>query len=1335
MARLVLPASGRESGFGLIETILALVLLLGALVATSSLVASGLKVGGNSRLNEVATDIASSVLDCSVQQGGATLLNEMGFGNPSTACASGGPSRGTVTKGGVTYTIEQEVAPGTSTCAAPQPGEPNELTVTEFVTWAHGVSGTTWWTGSSATNKLVQESSYASVPATALSSTLGEILVIVSDDSANGQPLVTITAQTPPTNPTTVLTAQTTSAGCALFATNQVTPGQWKVTATRTGWLDNNENASATWTGNVPAGVPTTVPLKYAQEGTIYPEYTLSQGNPPSNISSLPLSLYNSNLSSNPYVTNAPAEAYPFTSSPPSYYAVAGSCYADSIPDNSVTTDGQAVNLVPNGSAYPTFPLAPLEIAVTDANGDQLSGASVTASASTATGVVPDTPCATGSLAMPTLSLGTTCSGGGSCPVQTAYHRSARALPESILTSWSATSHFSGSRSASRTKEVMARSADVQQSPSSRGRISPRHRVAVDSHAMRSSDAKRASQTDKHRDATTKPVRGIQESPAQASRDGTISPTRAATSTTISSSVNRSVQGEPVTFVATVAALSPDSDTPTGTVTFKDGSTTVARGALNEGVASYTASNLALTKHRIAAVYGGDTRFKGSTSRVLSRTVRKASTTIRFASSVNRSVHGQPVTFIAAVAPVSPGSGTPTGKVGFKDGNSIIHTGWLKEGVAIFTTSNVTLAKHRISAVYGGDTRFKGSTSRVLSRTVRKARTMITLASSVNRSGNSQSVSFIASVVPVSPGSGTPTGRVVFKDGVETLHRSTLKGGVAVYTASTLPARLNHSISVVYAGNADFTQSVSGALSQELIASLTKSLRNTSDRHGMKTPISQEGILASWYGGTSHEPTAQLMAKYTPTVTVSSSLNPSGSGQSVTFTATVSCNGSTCPTAGETVTFYNGSTQIGTGTLNSSNPPQATLSYSSLSVATHTIKATYSGDSNFNSVSGSMSQVVRTYSSTTTVSASPSASYYGQSVTFTATVGCSGSTCPTAGDTVTFYDNGVQIGTGTLNSSNPRTATYSSSSLTVGTHTINASFPGDSKFGASTSNTLSYVVTQASSSTSVTSSLNPSVYGQSVTFTATVTDNTSGSTGTPTGTVTFYDNGTQLGTGPYSLNGSGVATYSTSSLTVGTHPITATYSGDTNFTTSTSSPALSQKVTQASSSTSGTSSLNPSVYGQSVTFTATVSSCIGSTCPTGTVTFYDGTTSLGTSNLNTSNPRTATYSTSSLTVGTHPITATYSGDTNFTTSTSSPALSQVVNQATVYVLSGLPYGYYLLGATYNNSSQNQHYASNKSGTNVVVKVTASGVFVNDSVNGSVNWVQVSAGYSIVVPVA
>jgi hypothetical protein len=191
------------------------------------------------------------------------------------------------------------------------------------------------------------------------------------------------------------------------------------------------------------------------------------------------------------------------------------------------------------------------------------------------------------------------------------------------------------------------------------------------------------------------------------------------------------------------------------------------------------------------------------------------------------------------------------------------------------------------------------------------------------------------------------------------------------------------------------------------------------------------------------------------------------------------------------------------------------------------------------------------------------------------------------------------------------------------------------------------------------------------------------------------------------------------------------YGGDTNFNTSTSS-TLSQVVNKASTTTTVTSSANPSVYGQSVMFTATVAAVSpGAGTPTGTVTFKDGSTVLGTGTLSGG---VATYTTSTLALGTHSITVVYGGDTNFASSTSG-ALSQVVNQAASYSLSGLPYGYFLLGATYNNSSQNQHYASTSSGTNVVVKITASGVFVNDSVNGSVNWVQVSAGYSIVVPVA
>jgi hypothetical protein len=143
-------------------------------------------------------------------------------------------------------------------------------------------------------------------------------------------------------------------------------------------------------------------------------------------------------------------------------------------------------------------------------------------------------------------------------------------------------------------------------------------------------------------------------------------------------------------------------------------------------------------------------------------------------------------------------------------------------------------------------------------------------------------------------------------------------------------------------------------------------------------------------------------------------------------------------------------------------------------------------------------------------------------------------------------------------------------------------------------------------------------------------------------------------------------------------------------------------------------------------FTATVAAASpGAGTPTGTVTFKNGSTTLGTGTLSGG---VATYTTGALAIGTLSITAVYGGDTNFTGSTSS-VLSQVVNQATLSVLSGLPYGMFLLGATCNNLS------STNSGTNVVVWVTASGVLVNDSVNGSVNWVPVPAGSSIVVPVA
>jgi large repetitive protein len=195
--------------------------------------------------------------------------------------------------------------------------------------------------------------------------------------------------------------------------------------------------------------------------------------------------------------------------------------------------------------------------------------------------------------------------------------------------------------------------------------------------------------------------------------------------------------------------------------------------------------------------------------------------------------------------------------------------------------------------------------------------------------------------------------------------------------------------------------------------------------------------------------------------------------------------------------------------------------------------------------------------------------------------------------------------------------------------------------------------------TTVTSSLNPSMFGQNVTFNATVT--TGAGTGDLTGTVSFSD-GTTVLAAAVPVN-AGVATFATSALAVGSHSITASYSGDSGHTSSTSMPALVQVVNQVASPTvtAITSSLNPSTLGQSVTFTAEVSTVAGTGNLTGTVSFSDGATVLATAVP--LNAGVATFATSKLAVGSHSITASYSGDSGHTSSTSTPALTQVVNQA------------------------------------------------------------------------
>jgi hypothetical protein len=137
----------------------------------------------------------------------------------------------------------------------------------------------------------------------------------------------------------------------------------------------------------------------------------------------------------------------------------------------------------------------------------------------------------------------------------------------------------------------------------------------------------------------------------------------------------------------------------------------------------------------------------------------------------------------------------------------------------------------------------------------------------------------------------------------------------------------------------------------------------------------------------------------------------------------------------------------------------------------------------------------------------------------------------------------------------------------------------------------------------------------------------------------------------------GAATLTASALPVGADSLTAVYNGNVDFTSGTS-PALGLAVGQDGTTTSLTSSSSSSTFGQTVTFTATVKPAApGSGTPTGAVTFYDGATVLGTVNLTSG---VAKFVISTLSRGTHSITAVYSSDPDFLASTSA-VLTQTVS--------------------------------------------------------------------------
>jgi len=209
--------------------------------------------------------------------------------------------------------------------------------------------------------------------------------------------------------------------------------------------------------------------------------------------------------------------------------------------------------------------------------------------------------------------------------------------------------------------------------------------------------------------------------------------------------------------------------------------------------------------------------------------------------------------------------------------------------------------------------------------------------------------------------------------------------------------------------------------------------------------------------------------------------------------------------------------------------------------------------------------------------------------------------------------------------------------------------------------TATFTPASTSSMFSVTSP-GPRAVGQAVTLTATI------SPASATGNVAFSEGATALGTAALSQ---GQALLPVAFMTAGPHTVTASYSGDS------SNPAASANFVQTVNLIATAVSLSPSanntVFGQALTLTAQVSSLAGQSTdgmavPSGQIQFLDGVNVIGTAPLTAGR---ATFSASSLPVGSHQLTAVYAGDASWAATTSGPLTQTVVKALSTTQLSGI----------------------------------------------------------------
>jgi len=338
----------------------------------------------------------------------------------------------------------------------------------------------------------------------------------------------------------------------------------------------------------------------------------------------------------------------------------------------------------------------------------------------------------------------------------------------------------------------------------------------------------------------------------------------------------------------------------TGSMTLYDNGIAVAQQPVSASSFSFTLSSLTVGTHTLSAAYAGDALFSAAQSSTVTVTVIGAPTIATLTAAPATSTYGAPVTLSANVAAaVSVGSSVPTGTVAFTIDGKLLPSVLLASAAASTLVSNLAAGTHTVSCTYSGDSTFAPSTCNAVPITVNAVASALTITSSQNPSLAYAPVTLTVHLkLGNQPAPAGTQFTLSLQSNSGNFLLTTDASGTATYTTSQLFPR-TWDITAIYSGGNNYITSIAHY--------------------------------------------AQIVTAAPTVLNLMASPNPAYLGQAVRLTANATASGATFPTG--TVTFLEGPTVLGTGTVNSAG--QAIFPTSALTVGTHLITATYPGDSAF----------------------------------------------------------------------------------------------------------------------------------------------------------------------------------------------------------------------------------------------------------------------------------------------------------------------------------------------------------------------------------------------------